>query len=120
MPKFPATRRVIPAPFQRDRVIGGKHGKEWRVLQAQQIQPRDIIPDLGLVTLVEERTVYSTRALAEKGEGWSDPMVGGPNDEHPAGYAPDDLVAIGTAVRVTGAGGKVVVMRPDTEGRVFR
>lgn len=120
MPKFPATRRVIPAPYQRDRVIGGSHGKAWQELTARQIHPGDIIPDLGLVTLVEERTVYAAKAHVDQGTAWSNTLIGGPNDEHPAGYDPDSLVAIGTAVRVTGKGGKVVVMRPETQGRVFR
>ena len=120
MPKFPATRRVIPAPYQRDRVTGGQHGKKWRELVAQQIHPGDIIPDIGLVVRVEERTLYATRSDAEAGHAHVDPLVGGPDGEIPAGYAEEDVVAAGMAVLVVGAGGNVSVFRPDSEGRVFR
>ncbi len=52
MPSLPKSRRVIPAPYRRDRVVGGKHGKSWHEMAAAGVEPGDIIPDVGLVQAV--------------------------------------------------------------------
>lgn len=57
---LPKTRRVIPAPYRRDRVVGGKHGKKWHELTAEQIRRGDIVTDIGLVTWVGSRMRYET------------------------------------------------------------
>lgn len=92
---MPAPRRVIPPPFQRQRVVGGSHGKSWQTMRAEQVKPGDIIPDIGLVTDAHE--VLRRETIAGR---------------------------VGVASRVEwvvrGAGGAVAVFRPETSLRVFR
>jgi hypothetical protein len=120
MPRFPATRRVIPAPYRRDRVTGGTHGKSWTTVSAAQVKEGDIITDLGLVVHTGERGVYATREHVSEGVARSHPLLGGPEGQMPRGYDPENLVAIETVVAVTGAGGKVAVFGRHAEVRVFR
>lgn len=95
LPALPATRRVIPAPFQRPSVCGGTHGKTWQRVPARQVAEGDIVPDVGLVADVEERLLRETVAgIAE--------------------------VAVGSEIVVTGAGGAVKAFRPAAQVRVFR
>jgi hypothetical protein len=95
LPAAPATRRVIPKPFQRERIDLGGHGKTWQTVQATHIQREDIIPDVGLVTDVQE----------------------GIRHEQIAGQQ----VAVGTFIVVEGAGGNLKIF-DDTRSlvRVFR
>lgn len=109
LPKMPATRRVIPAPYRRDRITGGRHGKSWQDLPPEAIRPGDIITDVGLVVLVGSAVRY---------EAVSDNVSEGAET---GTWRPEDKVAIGTSVVVTGAGGKAAsypVEGPDV--RVFR
>jgi hypothetical protein len=108
LPAAPATRRVIPAPYRRDRVIGGKHGKKWNEVRANQILKGDIIPDVGLVTEVEGTVRYETRGEIL-------------NSTAPYLCSTDDtLVAVGTDIHVTGAGGNEMTFDSKTNVRVFR
>lgn len=120
MPRFPATRRVIPAPFKRDRITGGSHGKAWTTIVAAGIVTGDIIPEIGLVTDAEERTVYSHRENVMQGTAWSYPLVARPGNRLPEGCHPDDLVAIGLVIAVRGAGGNARTYDPGAEVKAFR
>jgi hypothetical protein len=120
LPKMPAPRRVIPAPFKRDRITGGRHGKEWRALAAAGIRTGDIITGIGLVTDAEERVVYATRASVAEGTAQMHRLIAGPGGRLPQGHDPGDLVAIGTVIAVRGAGGNAAAYDPSREVRVFR
>lgn len=95
LPKAPATRRVIPAPFRRDRVVGGRHGKEWRERSVREVRRGDIIPDIGLVVDLAER-------IRHEGEGKLGP------------------IAVGTDIRITGAGGAERIFDAEASLQVFR
>jgi hypothetical protein len=121
MPKFPATRRVIPAPFQRDRVTGGRHGKSWQLTTASRIRARDIIPGIGLVLEVEERNVYATRADVEAGTTEGRGIIALPGNTLPVPVEQAiDMVAIGIAIVVRGAGGNAQAYDASREVKVFR
>jgi hypothetical protein len=111
LPKFPATRRVLPAKFKRDAVTGGSHGKAWTLVaaghQQQGIREGDIITEVGLVTEVLRRVRYGSVAEFTDGQ--------------PAGsFNAEDQVAEGTDVVVTGMGGKILVYDAGAEVKVFR
>ncbi len=95
LPHAPATRRVIPAPYRRDRVVGGKHGKKYQDIRANQIRRGDIIPGIGLVIGLEDSIRYD-------GEGELGP------------------IAAGTDVHVQGAGGNEMTYDSGATVRVFR
>lgn len=117
-----SVRRVIPAPFQRPRIVAGSHGKSWQVIPADQVAEGDIVPDVGLVVEAYEHVVHKT--LAE--------VLGfAPGPRSPADPAPiiekqidfgdlSELVAVGTVILVRGQGGEVKAFHPDTEVQVFR
>lgn len=109
LPKMPATRRVIPAPYRRDRITGGRHGKSWQEVPPSAIQPGDIITDIGLVVIVGTAIRY---------ESVADNV---PEGTELAMWRPEDKVAMSMDVVVTGAGGRAISYRangPDV--RVFR
>jgi hypothetical protein len=59
LPRAPATRRVIPAPFQRERIeirVPGEPRPEWRNVRADQVRPGDIVPGVGMVMDITRRT----------------------------------------------------------------
>jgi len=58
----PSMRRTIPAPFVRPSVSGGRHGKTWAYLPADQVVPEDIVVDFGRVEFTSENTLYETIA----------------------------------------------------------
>lgn len=119
LPKMPATRRVIPAPYKRDRITGGRHGKKWTTCAAQDIHPGDIITGIGLIVRVERRVVYATREQVAQGMANSATLLGVPGFPVP-GHDPDDLVAVGEATLVLGAGGNTARYRAAEEVKVFR
>jgi hypothetical protein len=94
LPPVPSTRKVIPAPFRRPAVTGGRHGKAWQPVRAGQVVPGDIVPDLGRVVRAEERVVREVVAGTE--------------------------AATAVEVVLTGAGGVTRAFRPDEPVRVFR
>lgn len=79
---LPKTRRVIPAPYRRDRVIGGKHGKKWQEMTAEQVRRGDIVPGIGLVTWVGSRMRYETVEDVEDVAVGADIEVWGGDDNH--------------------------------------
>jgi hypothetical protein len=50
LPNLPRTRRVIPAPFQRQRISITRHGRRWMPCLAEDVRPGDTVPGVGLVT----------------------------------------------------------------------
>lgn len=105
--KVPKTRRVIPQPFQRTRVVGGTHGKRWEFIKASGVLPGDIITGLGLVISSRGTVRY---APAE--------------DYYPEGEVPEhtrgDQIAVGMDYLVTGAGGVAQTYDAQAQVRVFR
>jgi hypothetical protein len=49
LPSMPVTRAVIPAPYRRDRVTGGRHGKSWQRVAAWKAGPGDMTEAVGKV-----------------------------------------------------------------------
>lgn len=110
MPGVPATRRVIPAPFRRDRIAIDHHGKTWQTVRADQVREGDIVPDLGLVTTADEMVLYLPRRDFLAPEQY----------QHLTEDELDEPVAHGTGIRLLGAGASVLMLRPDAQVRVFR
>lgn len=101
-------RRVIPAPFRRDRISGAvHHGKDWVTVRAWQLAEGDIVPGTGLVVAVGTRTRYRTR-LEVTGE----PSADGERDGDP--------VAVGADIILRGAGGVETILDSSSEVRAFR
>jgi hypothetical protein len=90
LPKHPVTRRVIPAPYRRDSVRGGRHGKTWQDRLAGSVRPGDIIPGTGMVIAVDQQ------------------------------IRREDGIPVGVELVLTGAGGNVLRTDPGTRVRVFR
>jgi hypothetical protein len=62
LPRAPATRRVIPAPFRREVIslqVPGEPRKTWQYVAATEVRKGDIVPDVGLVLRVETVTRYA-------------------------------------------------------------
>jgi len=99
LPLMPATRRVIPAPFQRPRIVVsavGGHQKTWQSVRVDEVQEEDIITDLGRVVAIRE--------IIRRDD------IGTVKD-----------VAIGVTVVLVGAGGKVAAFDDPYERiQVFR
>jgi hypothetical protein len=108
LPGHGRPRRVIPAPFSRDRIRGAvHHGKEWVTVRAWQLRPGDIVPGTGQVASVTSRTRYRTR-LEVTGEPAPDPE------------RDSDPVAVGADVIVCGIGGVETILDASAEVRAFR
>ena len=101
LPKVPATRRVIPEPFQRPRVSlvsveGPTHGRAWTSCAADKIAEGDMVVDIGRIACDAEVVIrYETVA-----------------------GIPD--VAVGMKVILTGVSGNRVPFEPGTHVRAFR
>lgn len=117
LPKFPGTRRVIPAPFRRDRLVGGSHGKAWCLILADKIVRGDIITDIGLVVSVEEKVRYKSRGEVVEGE--TGERIGLPGLTM-APLVNDIQVAVGRDYVVTGAGGNQRTFGSHEQVKVFR
>ena len=111
LPKMPAPRRVIPAPFQRPRVTGGSHGKAWQEIRAENLSLGDIVPGVGRVVARSVRTVYVSREAAEQPGPLTGPVSAEPGE---------DKVAVGEVVLVEGAGREVKAFRFGTYAQAFR
>lgn len=99
LPLMPATKRVLPKPFERPRVVVssfGGHRKTWQSVRVDEVQAGDIIPDLGRVVDIAEQI-----------------------RREDVGPAKD--VATGVTTILVGAGGKVAAFRdPHERIQVFR
>jgi hypothetical protein len=98
LPRAPATRRVIPAPFRRPRFDLDRHGRTWGNCRADAVKTGDMVAVDGTafrVAGVETVIRYE--------------MVAG---------IPD--VATGMKVIITGIAGNQVVFEPGSSVRAFR
>jgi hypothetical protein len=95
LPRMPARRRVIPAPFRRPSARGGGHGKTWQSARADQVNAGDMTELVGKVAEV----------------------VSGLRRETIAGR---ENVATGTDIILTGAGGVTATVDAASQVRVFR
>jgi hypothetical protein len=95
LPRLPSTRRVIPAPFRRERVSLDRHGRTWQTCRAETVQAGDMVAGLGRVRETETVTRYET-------------VSGVPG------------VAVGVKVIITGIAGNRAVYEPGQDVRAFR
>lgn len=95
LPRAPATRRVIPAPFRRPSARGGGHGKTWQSVPAEQVNAGDMTELVGKVSLAQSVLRRDT--------------ISGHRD-----------VAVGTDVVLTGIGGVTETVDAASQVRVFR
>jgi hypothetical protein len=95
LPSLPATRRVIPPPFQRKRAAGGSHGKTWREIPAEQVICGDMTELVGKVK--EMRSVLRRETVAGH-QG----------------------VAVASEIVLTGTGGVTVTVPAASQVAVFR
>jgi hypothetical protein len=65
----PSMRKTIPAPYQRDRISAGRHGKTWAYMSAEEVVPGDLVVDFGLVDARSEVTSYAMVAGREVAVG---------------------------------------------------
>jgi hypothetical protein len=96
LPGHGRQRRVIPAPYRRDRIRGAvHHGKAWVTVRADYVREGDIVPGTGLVVdvlLVTRRETVAGR--------------------------PD--IPVGTDVILRGIGGVETILDSSSEVRAFR
>jgi hypothetical protein len=90
LPRHPVTRRVIPAPFRRDSIRAGRHGKTWQEALAGTVRPGNMVPDVGMVIAVDQQ------------------------------IRRDDGIPVGIDLVITGAGGNELITDPGARVRVFR
>ena len=95
LPRMPARRRVIPAPFRRPSARGGGHGKTWQSVPAEQVTAGDMTELVGKVAAL---TVLLRRETVAGHEG----------------------VAVGTDVVLLGVGGVSATVSATAQVRVFR
>ena len=83
----------------------------WTVVHASDVRPGDILPEVGLVIKVHQRT----RQVPRWRVTGADPAIAG-------GLVPgeEDLVALGVSIEVTGEGGQTAAYAEDSEVRVLR
>ncbi len=93
--RAPATRRVIPAPYQRDRIAISHHGCAWTSCRADEVDLGNIVPDIGKVVSTE---ITTRRGTISGVQG----------------------VALGMDVRLRGAGGLEKLFDAAATVRVFR
>lgn len=90
LPKHPVTRRVIPAPYRRDSIRAGRHGKTWQEALADTIRPGNMVPDVGMVIAVDQQ------------------------------IRREDGIPVGMELVLIGAGGCELVLDPGDRVKVFR
>jgi hypothetical protein len=62
LPRVPANRRVLPAPFRRERVSLDRHGRAWQSCRADAVQAGDVVPEVGRVAGIDTDIRYETVA----------------------------------------------------------
>jgi hypothetical protein len=96
LPNMPATRRVIPAPFRRERIDLDRHGREWTSCPAEDVKKGDMVVDVGRID--RDAELVTLRGT-----------VAGVTD-----------VATGMEVVLTGIAGNQVKFAPGSRVRAFR
>jgi hypothetical protein len=109
LPKVPVRRRVIPAPFRRPSIHIDHHGKSWQVKHAESVQAGDIVPDVGRVAKAGQRTRH-----AQLRELFAEDYDFGLH-----GRDPQQQVAVGLEVVLTGIDGREHLFEPSQRVRVF-
>lgn len=128
MPRAPASRRVIPAPFRRPSIsmqLPWEPRPVWGYCRADQVQAGDIVPDLGKVVGTDSRIRYADAAeqvpVTVKA---AEPIVVQEWDADTSALLLEAYgshkVAVGYEILLTGAGGKVLALDAQEEVRVFR
>lgn len=99
LPMMPATRRVIPEPFRRQRFDLDRHGRDWTTCPAEAVKKDDMVAVDGQAFRVacDAETVIRREPVA--------------------GYSG---VAVGMKVIITGIAGNRVAFDPGTRVRAFR
>jgi hypothetical protein len=98
LPSAPATRRVIPPPFQRPAInlVSAGHGREWTMCPAEDVKEGDMVVDVGRIARDAETVIrYETIA-----------------------GIPD--VAVSMKVILTGVTGNQLAYQPGQRVRAFR
>lgn len=95
LPRVPSSRRVLPAPFRRQRVSLDRHGRSWQQVRADAVQPGDVVPEVGRIAGIDFDIRYETVA-----------------------GVPD--VATGMKVILTGIDGTAAAFDPGQHVRAFR
>jgi hypothetical protein len=95
LPRVPSTRRVLPAPFRRERISLDRHGRAWTQCRADEVAAGDVVPDVGKIAETEQVLRYETVA-----------------------GVPD--VAVGMKVILTGVAGNRAAFDPGHPLRAFR
>jgi hypothetical protein len=95
LPRVPSTRRVLPAPFRRERVSLDRHGRAWQSCRADAVEPGDVVPEIGRIAGTDFDIKYETVA-----------------------GVPD--VATGMKVILTGIDGNSAAFDPGQHVRAFR
>lgn len=96
LPRVPSARRVLPAPFRRERVDLTRHGRAWTTCRADQVTPGDVVPDVGRIESAE--TVRRFEPAGDEGSG----------------------VAVGMKILLTGVAGNRAAFEPGEDVRAFR
>lgn len=99
LPKMPATRRVIPPPFQRPRFDLDRHGRDWTTCRVDDVKKDDMVAIGGQAFRVacDAELVIRYETIAG---------------------IPD--VAVGMKVIITGIAGNRVPFDPGSNVRAFR
>jgi hypothetical protein len=95
LPRVPVTRRVLPAPFQRQRFDLDRHGRAWTTCPVEEVAKDDVVPDVGRIADVETVRRHET-------------VAGVPG------------VVVGMKVILTGVAGNRVPFEPGESVRAFR
>lgn len=96
LPSLPATRRVLPPPFRRQRIDISHHGREWTTCPAEAVKEGDMVVDVGRVAKDAETEIVRDTIAGVQG------------------------VAVGMKVILTGISGTRLAYEPGQPVRAFR
>jgi hypothetical protein len=124
IPRAPATRRVIPPPFRRERIsirVPGEPQSQWRTVRAGDVQAGWIVPGVGRVVSVLRTTRHA--AAADKVPVFREELqVQGYTGEDAArlqGMYGHTRVAVGIDITLTGPEGASITVDTMAEVQAF-